>query len=243
MIILRRTNESLMRAFSTWSSLNRASMPAQVKAAFTFDHKAMEILTGLLLGDAWLSKSGTNHRIAIEQKQQEYVQLLWDFFNELGIVGAKPAMRERKRITPEGSPITYTSWMFQTFGLPTLNTLHQSWYWSPVPGGKNLKRLPIDLEKYFTPLCLAQWIAGDGSYNKLQKCMYLHTNSFTRAEVSQLSDLLLRMYDIKTTVLVKNRDKDQWIIRIPASEVHKLVSLVRPHIPDTFLYRIGIDKL
>jgi hypothetical protein len=39
--------------------------------------------------------------------------------------------------------------------------------------------------------------------------MYLHTNSFTRAEVSQLSDLLLRMYDIKTTVLVKNRDKDQ----------------------------------
>lgn len=54
-----------------------------------------EVITGMMLGDACLQhqKGCKNANFHIEQKDVEFVQLLWNLFNAIGIVGAKPITR------------------------------------------------------------------------------------------------------------------------------------------------------
>lgn len=86
-------------------------------------------------------------------------------------------------------------------------------------------------------LSLVYWICDDGSFNKVGRYVVLCTDSFTFAEVQLLISVLnskfnLSAYSIKT-------GKGFRII-IPAYSMDALRSLVAPHMPSMFLYKLGL---
>jgi hypothetical protein len=63
--------------------------------------------------------------------------------------------------------------------------------WYPVVDGIAKKTLPVNIASLLTPLALAHWIMGDGSfdkhgYTKGAGRVTLHTNNFTLDEVKLL---------------------------------------------------------
>jgi hypothetical protein len=46
-----------------------------------------EVINGMLLSDACLSIHGKYAKLKIQQKDKEFVMLLWNIFKEIGIVG------------------------------------------------------------------------------------------------------------------------------------------------------------
>jgi hypothetical protein len=78
----------------------------------------------MMLSDGSLKKDkrcvNSNASLQIEQKDRDFVELLWDLFNSIGIVGAKPRL-----VTRKGG---FYSYAFKTFALPFFTELFNQWY-------------------------------------------------------------------------------------------------------------------
>lgn len=204
------------------------------------------MITGMMLGDGTLKQECRYPSFWVEQKDQEFVQHLWEKFNKLNLVISPYRKRIKidKRLNINGvqykDSITY---FFRSCSLPYFQKLMKKWY--TISGkidhrgrGKKTKIVPKDLK--LTPISLAYWIAGDGSFDKKNKCLVIHTNSFTLEEDIFLSELLLKKFGLNFSI-IKAR-KDQYVLRLAKVCMPKLVNLVRRHVPESMLYKIGIKK-
>jgi len=70
----------------------RKSLTKAQKAAILFPGETQELITGMLIGDSCLElPSGCNDaRMAIKQKDKEFVDHLYDIVAPLGIIGSGP---------------------------------------------------------------------------------------------------------------------------------------------------------
>ena len=84
-------------------------------AAIVFTDDIKELITGMILGDGNLRMIGKEGRLQIEQKDREFLQLLWQLFSGVGIVGAQP--RERSHFLSVSGQ-TYNTYAFETFTHP-----------------------------------------------------------------------------------------------------------------------------
>ena len=85
--------------------------------------------------------------------------------------------------------------------------------------GKNIKVIPSDIDKHFTPLALAHFIIGDGSFDSYGRGagrVTLFSNNFTLEEVELLRKLLLDKFGLESAFPVrKTANKDpRFAIRI-----------------------------
>jgi hypothetical protein len=71
---------------------------------------------------------------------------------------------------------TYSAYGFKTFTLPYFTESHSIWY--VKVDGKNVKVIPSNFADLITPISLAYWVSGDGSYNKRYGCIGIATHSF-----------------------------------------------------------------
>jgi len=161
-----------------------------------FNPEILEVITGMQLGDSHITKpSSTNKSILqIRMANLSFVQYLWNLFNDVGIVGAKPYtyLYYDKRTGK-----TYTSYNFNTLSLLILATLHSQWY--TTIEGCSIKILPTNLSDILTPRAIAFWVACDGSYHKRDGVIYLSTDSYTLIEVQRLQTILLEKFYINST--------------------------------------------
>ncbi len=81
------------------STLNKgkATRIRLTKARNLFTPFVVEVITGIMLGDSCVrhQKGCIDAYLYVEQKDAEFVQLLWNYFNTIGIVGAEPHTRCR----------------------------------------------------------------------------------------------------------------------------------------------------
>lgn len=212
-------------------------MSAKDKALITLSQYQEEVFIGMILSDAWLSKSGNNYRLVFEQKQEKFVKFLWNIFKPM--VGREPFKRIRKRTTNNVDK-TFESWSFQTLVFPFFTELHKKWYVQtidPITGKfKFIKIIPVNI--VITPVVLAFWISGDGSLDKISGVMTLYTNSFTHEEVLRLSNLLNVQYNLSTYVYVRQGKYN--LIKIPKKDMEKVKEICLPHIHEDFYYKLGI---
>jgi len=180
---------------------------------------------------------GNNAQLQFKQKDKVYIDFVYNIFKPFGIVGAAPK-EQRSIIKPSGN--TRISYQFATFTLPFFTDLYNQWY--VQRNGKNIKIVPNNIDELLTDLALAYWISGDGCYCKSQGCIKLATNSFLHSEVKLLQSALSKNFDINSTINIANKEKEQYIIRIPKQEVIKVQALVQPFMPTSMLYRIGLDN-
>lgn len=194
-----------------------------------------EINTGMMLGDGNIRINGKHALLSVQQKNKEFVDHLWIICNGFDIVvnPVKKLIRVDKR--SHNTTITYG---FQTLTLPYFTDLYKQWY--QKVSKTTVKVIPVNIEKFLTPLAIAYWIAGDGTFDKSKSRVIICTDNFTKEECELLQNVLLK-YNIKTYLKLSGvKSKDQYRIVIPKRELEKFQILVVDHLHPSVYYRIGL---
>jgi len=156
--------------------------------------------------------------------------LIYDLYNHFKEFTASPPKIQSSLIKETGN--TRYNLSFSTRTLPCFNELYNLFYRNRV------KVVPSNIEELLTPLSIAYWIMGDGSWGG--HGVKLHTNNFTKSEVQFLSKVLRNKFKFSPSVYIINKVKSQCIIYIPSKDVENLKSLVVPYMLPSFLYKLGI---
>lgn len=101
----------------------------------------------------------------------------------------------------------------------------------------NIRPVPENIYRLFTPIDLAFLIMGEGAGN-IYKSLYLCTDSFSNYEVVKLMNVLLIRYDLKSNLLYFfffNKAR-RYIV---SSESNKLNKLNFPYMHSIMLYKIS----
>lgn len=105
------------------------------------------------------------------------------------------------------------------------------------------KILPNNLEIYLTPLVLAHWTMGDGTFDKgRNQRIILCTDCFNLNEVNRLKVALLEKYNISSYIKSSKSGQSKIVHRIAISGKNRKIfqSLVSPYIIPSLFYRIGL---
>jgi hypothetical protein len=145
-------------------ALFRYYLSPAAKADIVIPPYVMSVITGILLGDSWLTKPSSTSQSAsgVQQKEFGFVQFLWGIFKPLGLVNATPYTQKR---FDKRTGNTYTNHGFLTVILPFFAELFLEWY--SIVNGYSIKHLPTNIFELLTPVAIAFWIASDGSYNNV----------------------------------------------------------------------------
>lgn len=173
-----------------------------------------EILTGSLLGDAYITKRG---QIQFEQSEDQKGYLFWKH-QELSSISYKnisSVKRFDKRFNKNYS--SYRFWTRQYF-ISWRNRFYDN----------DKKIVPEHL--ILSPLALAVWYMDDGCYSDHK--YIIATDNFTKEEIVFLQELLLQQFSIKSSI--KNGSK----VLIKKESFDTFFSLVKPYILSTMQYKI-----
>jgi hypothetical protein len=91
-----------------------------------------------------------------------------------------------------------------------------------------------------TPIALAYWIAGDGSYDKVRKSVILCTDSFSVEEIELLREILFNKFELASSRVKSGSREEACRIRFYSSETLKLQKIVGEILPSMMKYRIGL---
>lgn len=187
--------------------------------AYSLTDRQTQILIGSLLGDAYIHPLG---KICFEQSsiQQEY--LLWKYAEFKNL--AYPKIAQVARLDKRSGNQTFSCRFF-------LRQIFRSWREVWYLGGH--KRLPIDLDKWFTPLTLAVWYMDDGHLEKGVVPLFA-SESFTKEESEVISKIMLNKWQLKSYVNHNNR------IRLCRESTRHFIELIEPYIVPCMRYKITL---
>lgn len=205
------------------------------KSKFKIEGFLKEVLIGNILGDAHMRKFNINEgakgsaRVRFLQSlaQSDFIYHLYELFKDYC---ASPPKEGSSLIKESGN--TRYNISFATRNLPCFNDLYSLFY------NKRVKIIPLNIEELLTPVVLAYWIMGDGSWSG--SGVKLHTNSYTKDEVILLIESLNNKFNFNSSINVANLAKSQYIIYIPSRNMDQLRSLVLPYMLSSFHRKLGI---
>ncbi|MFQ5452269.1 MAG: hypothetical protein ACE5DQ_01775 [Candidatus Paceibacterota bacterium] len=180
------------------------------------------ILTGMILGDAFLQKTG--RKLEHSQKQKEYIIWKAHLFPEY----FQGSLKELVRYNPVyKKEYHYVRW--QSNSSPVIGQFHRMFY---IDGKKII---PKELPKLLTtPESLAVWYMDDG-YLSLDKMAYIYLPKYTKEEQDVLLFTLKENFGLEAKIIVKKRGES--VLRFTVSETQKLIALVDNHIIPSMQYK------
>lgn len=185
----------------------------------------LEILYGLILGDAHIYKHKTeNARIKLEQSiiHEEYLIHLFSIFNYLCTEEASVKLSLK---TVRGKE--YSSIYFTTRRLTAITEVHNLFY----PEGKKI--VPFNVVSLLTPVSLAYWVMDDG--NKTLSGFILNTHAYTIHEIELLQMALLTNWNIETSL---HKDRNHYRIYIGSKHKQQFIDIIKPYIHKSMYYKI-----
>lgn len=187
------------------------------------------ILVGTLLGDGHLEtqNKGRTFRLKVEHSisQKDYTDWVFEKFKNLTLTG--PQVKEQKI-----NGKLYQKYWFSTVSNGAVRFYAQQFY----QNGK--KVVPKFIAKLVTPISLAVWFMDDGSLkSKFHRARIINTQSFSEIDLKRLQDMLLKKFNINTTLRNQSEGKQ---IYIPSTEIGKFVSIVKPYIHQSMIYKIKV---
>ena len=196
------------------------------------NEEVLSVIIGLLLGDGYANnRSGEGVRISIKQSiiHKEYLFNLYEFFSTRGYCTTlKPRKYQR---TIKGIDKIYYGYEFNTFTFRSFFWIYKSFY-------KNGKKIiPLNIDKFITPLTLAIWISDEGSW--VESGVRIACNSFTIKEVEYLQSILITKFNLNCTILNINFP-NKYSIFIKKGSISKLRELILPHLHKSMFYKLGL---
>ena len=221
---------------------------SRTKAIYRIGPHNIDILSVLIcgmLGDWWGHKiktqSGSSVRFSIEQSinNSAYIHHLTNIFNNWGYSSyIVPKLVKKSESKNQNSNLLNNkndrfNYRLTLFTFSSLIWIYDSFYIEE--NGKIIKKVPVWIDEFVTPIGLAHWIMQDGSRQSNQG-IYIATNSFTYEECDYLCKILEKKYKLRATV-VKTDHVNQWRISIWKESMVTLVSIVKPYIIDEMKYK------
>jgi len=202
----------------------------------------ISIIVGSTLGDTHLERRtrGKGTRIIFEQCNKNIEYLLWfhKYLSDRGYCSNK-LPKLKKRISGKGKILFH--YRINSYTFTSFNWLHDMFYISDNLRSKYVKIIPLNLEKYLTPLALAIWFMDDGSiYGSSVK---IATNCFTDDELLFLCDLLKRKYNILCSKVKESKKgiRDQIIsyLYIYKKSLPHFSKIVKPYMIPSMYYKLN----
>jgi ubiquinol-cytochrome c reductase cytochrome b subunit len=194
------------------------------------NYNILSVLIGSMLGDCSAELRSGSTRFCFQQEASHSGYLLWfhDLVANLGY--SNPELP--KILTRTGSEGAIRCVLrFKTFSFPSLNWIHDGFY------GNGEKGIPTWIGDYLSPLALAVWIMDDGGISG--SGLKLATNSFTKADVIFLCEVLASKYGLVATVISAGVP-NQYCIYISKYSMPLLADIVGPHIHPSMKYKLGL---
>ena len=201
-----------------------------------------EVLDGLLLSDASLVLTGSRKSAALHMEQhprrQEWLEVVQRVLATTGVVSAIRPSAHGPATFPGGRVVAgWRNYVYlRTRSYAELATERARWY--VAVGAK--KRVPHDVR--ITPRSVAHWFCGDGHGGDSSGVIGFCTNGFSEDDVEFLIERLMTNLGVYTT---KYRQRQgQWHVKLSRKDAaFKLAEIVRPYLPDCFLYKLQSVRL
>lgn len=220
-----------MKNIQNISPLKSRILTKEERLLFSLSSDIKNILVGLLLGDlhARKQKRSVNAALCFEQGllHKDYLEHLFELFSDYCI--SEPKITNRLPDIRTGK--IYTRVTFSTRSLPCFNELYDLFYTE----GK--KVIPKNIYDLLTPIGLAYLICDDGTFARKNKTVILCTNSFLESEVCSLMAVLSNKFGLNC---YKYNHGNGFRIAIRKSSLVQIQELVRSHVHNTMLYKIGL---
>lgn len=242
-ILVNIINKDTMRCLSLLPFIR-----ARTRAIFRIGPHNIDILSIIIcgmLGDWWCDEIKgqilPSVRFKIEQsvKNSAYIHNLSLILFESGycssfvpkLVKKSEAIKDKRK----DKTITRYNYRLTLLTYTSLHWIYDGFYLKK--NGVTVKKVPIWISKYITPLGLAHWIMQDGSRQQEQG-ITLATNSYTKQDCIFLANILYNKYALKTSV-IKAGFANQWKINIKKESMGLLVSIVSKHIVPEMQYKLN----
>jgi ubiquinol-cytochrome c reductase cytochrome b subunit len=195
----------------------------------------ISIIMGSTLGETHLEKrnKGIGTRIKFEQSNKNVEYLMW-FHNYLASRGYCNNQIPKLDIRIKQKGEVFYHYRINSYTYSSFNWIHEMFY--KVVDNKFIKIVPLNIEKYLTPLALAIWFMDDGS--NLGKSARIATNCFTYEEICFLCEVLKRKYNITATPNKSGKNKG-FIIYIHVNSMFLFSKLIKPYMLPSLYYKLG----
>ena len=193
----------------------------------------LSTLSGALLGNAHCSFILHNVRISFmqETKNIEYLMSIWKTLSEYGYC---TDIRPKIKIRPSSKGIIRYFSRFHTYTSPTLNFLYYEWYRN---GSSDIKRVPLDILKYLSPLALACWAQENG--DKIGSGFKFNIKTYPKEDVELLKQALYKRYGILTSIHKGGCDF-QFLLNINVESMPIFIKIVKPYFVKSMYYKLGL---
>lgn len=195
-----------------------------------FTKEQIAILIGLVLGDAFLQKTGSkNARLRLEHSYKQKDYLIWKIKKFPRLFQGEPKYLER--LHPISGRV-YKYWRAQSNSTPVLGKWQMLFY----PEGKKI--VPENIGNLLnSPLSLAVWYMDDGYYYNRDKVSYLYLGRVNKKEAIWVRDALENNFHIVSKVLDKKNKG--FVIYFSPKETLKLHRIIKKFIPPFFEYKLA----
>lgn len=195
-----------------------------------FSKDQIAILIGMILGDAFLQKTGgKNARLRLEHSSKQKEYLFWKISKFPKLFQGAPKYLERKH--PISGKV-YKYWRHQSNSTPALGRWHSLFY----SAGKKI--IPENLLSLLdNPLSLAVWYMDDGYYYGRDKVSYLYLGRVNKDEAVLIKNTLGNNFGLVSRVLDKKNKG--FVIYFSPQETLKLHQTIRVFVPSFFQYKLA----
>ena len=186
-------------------------------------------LVGMVLGDAYLQKTGEkNARLRLEHRADHSQYLTWKAQLLPQLFQGKPVFSHR--IHPR-TKSTYFYVRQQSNASPYLGKMLQLFY----ADGK--KKIPQSLNKWLQlDIGFAVWFYDDGCYSLRDRSLYLYLGTVSRSEAEIARATLQKNFDLQNTIADKKGKG--FALYFPASERNKVRKILLKHPVPVMAYKI-----
>lgn len=195
-----------------------------------------EILFGMVLGDAYVQKTGKNNsRLRLEHslKQKDYID--WKYNQFQNVFQSKPV--SVKRVHPKTKRM-YEYLRLQSHSSPVFGKLQKTFY---NTDGKKI--LPENLQKILmSPLTIAVWYMDDGYYDKRDKSALIYLHRLADEELDRLVQVFYQQHDIVAKWYCRP-DKQACQLNFTGKNKDRLMELINPYLVSSMRYKTPLDPV
>ena len=231
--------------FSAMLPINKSRTKAILRIG-PHNKETLDIIVCGMLGDFWADtipgKTLNSTRIQLEQSiiNSAYIHYLTLYFYNLGYC-ARPVpvlVTKTNKNTTSGFKEKSFNYRLTLFTFTSLNWIFDSFY-TKADGNPKKKRVPFFISEYLTPIGLAHLVMQIGSKiddNLLLKTKFNSVSLDSPADLNILKNSLFIKYNIDSQIIL-NKDGDLNLL-INYTSFFKLSKIIKPYIPNEFLYLI-----
>lgn len=191
------------------------------------------ILFGMILGDAYLQKTGAkNARLRVEHSQKQECYINWKYEQLIDLFQRKP--KQIARIHPL-SKKKYHYLRLQSHASPYLGKLRRAFY-----NDQGARKIGDNLGKFLkSRLTLAVWFMDDGYYYKRDKSAHIYLPFLSQGDFIKLLDVLEKNYSLQPKYYCRP-DKKGCQLNFTGKQKDLLFKLIRPYILECFNYKLPL---